>query len=80
MSTRKSDGRHMSDEDVEAADEWHWVRVGEASAKLLARLERHHKRETAPAAKQEPFKGSGSTTVSTRATNPRQEFRRHGNK
>jgi hypothetical protein len=26
----------------------HWISVGEASARLLALLEKHHKRETAP--------------------------------
>jgi hypothetical protein len=40
--SRKRDGRKLTDAEVEAADAWHWVSIGEASAKLLARLQEHH--------------------------------------
>jgi hypothetical protein len=45
MSTRKSDGRHWSDDDVAAADDWYWTSIGKATEKLLARLEKHHARK-----------------------------------
>lgn len=41
-NSRKRDGRKLTDLEVEAADRWHWVSIGEASAELLARLQEHH--------------------------------------
>jgi hypothetical protein len=40
--TRKLDGRRLTDEQVAAADDWHWVPIGTACDKLLERLERFH--------------------------------------
>ena len=43
-STRKRDGRRMTDAEVEAAD-WHWIQIGQTgSAKLLTLLVEHHGR------------------------------------
>jgi hypothetical protein len=53
MSTRKADGRNMTDEDVAAADA-HWVqRCATASAKLLARLVKYHEKPPVPAGERE---------------------------
>jgi hypothetical protein len=60
-SSRKRDGRKLTDAEVEAADEWHWTSIGEACDRLLARLQKFHKRKTDPAAKRGPLQeGRGS--------------------
>jgi hypothetical protein len=59
--TRKRDGRRMTDAEVEAADAWHWISIGQATVKLLERLIKHHsKEENAPRAKQGASSRSGS--------------------
>jgi hypothetical protein len=59
-ASRKRDGRKLTDAEVEAADEWHWVSIGEATRKLLARLSEHHGTKNAagnePAASNQPQK------------------------
>jgi hypothetical protein len=66
MSTsRKRDGRRLTDAEVEAADSWHWVSIGEACAKLLERLIEHHGKQTTPAAKQ-GLSGDGSGELARR--------------
>jgi hypothetical protein len=47
--SRKRDGRRLTDAEVEAAFEWHWVSIATACDKLLARLVKHHGTKTAPA-------------------------------
>jgi hypothetical protein len=62
-SSRKRDGRRLTDAEVESADEWHWVPIGAACDKLLARLIEHHEKKTAPAPSSEDavlIKGRGS--------------------
>jgi hypothetical protein len=60
MSTsRKRDGRRLTDAEVESADAWHWISIGVACDRLLERLVKHHEKKTAPVAKQEPSKRSG---------------------
>jgi hypothetical protein len=48
MSTRKSDGRSMSDAEVAEVDAYWAKRCANASAKLLVRLQKFHPKKTAP--------------------------------
>jgi hypothetical protein len=38
----------VTDAEVEAADDWHWVSIGEACDRLLARLQNFHTDKPAP--------------------------------
>jgi hypothetical protein len=56
-------GRNYRDIGDFEGDGDHWISVGEASARLLALLEKHHKQKTAPAPPSEDavlIKGRGS--------------------
>ena len=58
-STRKRDGRRMTDAEVEAADS-HWIQIGATgSAKLLLALIKHHEmKRPLPASKGRKRKGA----------------------
>jgi hypothetical protein len=60
MSTsRKRDGRNLTDAEVESADAWHWISAAEASARLLARLIEHHTNKSAAGSEPAAFEEDG---------------------
>jgi hypothetical protein len=75
-NSRKRDGRRLTDAEVEAADKWHWNSIGEASAKLLARLIEHHTRENA-ARFERTASRSGAKARPTNHSGPSPEEDRH---